>query len=77
MVVLLDSLHCKRWKWCAWHRKASVKNSSKWKVLALWSESNIQYIIVHDQDGQNNKTIWWSVLKETVNIKGKPGKVKW
>ena len=38
-----------------WHRKASAKNSSKLNKL-LHSEVNllIQYIIVQDEDGQNN-----------------------
>ena len=25
----------KHWKWCTWDRKASAKNSNKWKVLAF------------------------------------------
>ena len=35
----------KHWKWCTWHQKAFAKNSSKWKALAQWSESNKSAIL--------------------------------
>ena len=50
----------KNWKLFTWHRKGCARISSKWKVLAKWTEENliIQYIIVQNQDGQNNN-FWW------------------
>ena len=53
----MNMLTVKHWKWCTWHLKASVKNSSKLNKF-LHSEVNllIQLIIEQDQDGQNNNS---------------------
>ena len=58
-----------RFCWCTWHQKTSAKNSSKWKVLELWSEVNliIQYIL-HSPPARHFNGLQRGLLRQGIAI---------